>query len=82
MYKLEIKPTPGSEASTDEYNFVVNDLVASISDRLSIEKGMITKEANSIVFECEISEKDIKEELREVFTCHSGIMRYVNIRKF
>lgn len=82
MYRLEIKPALESEATTEEYNFVVKDLVVSISDRLSIEEDMITNEGNSLVFDCESSEKDIKNKLKDVFTYHFDILRFVEIKKF
>lgn len=79
MYKLEVRPAPDSDASEDEYHFVVNDLVSSIESILDIEENMITKDGNSIFIDCKLSEKEIKDKLKIVFTHHFEIMRFSKI---
>ncbi|NHN37204.1 hypothetical protein G8764_07880 [Pseudomaricurvus alcaniphilus] len=81
LYELRIISITDSETSKDEYDFVVNDLIVTLADRLALKEAPIIKEADIIIFNCDLYEKEIKKNMKDVFFHHSDVLRFVSLDK-
>jgi|GEM_PF-5927504 len=82
MYKLRIEPVPDSDASTEKFTFVVNDLAASIACTINdVDEDEMVITNSRIMFHTLHTEKEIKEKLKPVFSHHIDILRFSSIEK-
>ncbi len=82
MYNLEVKKAPDSDSEVEIYESDIQDIANTIPDALDdvVDNG-VTINGNILSFESSLSEKDIKDLLKNIFSYHFDSVRFVKLIK-
>lgn len=82
MYILKVKKSPDFDDEEERYRSDVNDIVISIADKLlDVDIDAIEVKGDEILFNSDLTEKNIKKLLKGVFSFHFENVRFVSLNK-
>ncbi len=80
MYTLKLRKASSFDEAEHIYESDVLDIVNSISNVIpDVDEDSIERNGNTVLFHSELSEREIKDCLKQVFSHHFDNVRFVSL---